>query len=227
MRNTMSAYWNPRTNDEGVPRPNAFHPLAVAGKIEVISPAHVKSYHQDGVLLDDDRVIRASAIIAATGYGSSWPEFMNGVFTQYLLSVTATYILTSRIDETLEALGLAPLPVDDDVLVHKWDYTTLRDAPPLHPDAAQWYMPIYRGIVPAKLIASRDFALNGVVVRSIHYLTQRRQLTLVIISSCLQISATRTKSPHTGSLPTSLGTTCASRLARRRRWRRPSGTLRG
>ena len=105
-------------------------------------------------------------------------------------------------------MGLAPLPVDDDVLVHKWDYTTLRDAPPLHPDAAQWYMPIYRGIVPAKLIASRDFALNGVVVRSIHYLTQRRQLTLVIISSCLQISATRTKSPHTGSRPSSWGMIC-------------------
>ena len=63
---------------------------------------------------------------------------------------------------------MAPLPVDEQVLAHKWDYTTLRDAPPLHADAAQWYLPIYRGIVPTKLIGSRDFALNGAVVCSIH-----------------------------------------------------------
>ncbi len=43
---------------------------------------------------------------------------------------------------------------------------TLKDPPPAHPDSEQWASSIYRGIVPAKNIERRDFAINGAIVRS-------------------------------------------------------------
>ena len=47
-----------------------------------------------------------------------------------------------------------------------WDsFLTLKDAPAAHPDGEQWASSIYRGIVPAKNIERRDFAINGSVVR--------------------------------------------------------------
>lgn len=61
-------------------------------------------------------------------------------------------------------MGLAPQPAKDSP-VHEWKYTTLADAPALHPDAKSWSSGLYRGIVPAKHIGRRDFAVNGAVVR--------------------------------------------------------------
>lgn len=75
-------------------------------------------------------------------------------------------MLRSNIARTLEELGLAPQPVTD-ANAYEWNYASLRNPPPLHPDAARWFLPIHRGIVPAKLIAAHDFALNGAVVRDI------------------------------------------------------------
>lgn len=68
------------------------------------------------------------------------------------------------VEEIRKNLGLGPRPADPDVC-HHWDYTTLKDAPPLHPDAKKWSSTIYRGLVPAKNIVRRDFAINGAVVR--------------------------------------------------------------
>ena len=72
-----------------------------------------------------------------------------------------------HLGETLREIGLDALPVDrmqSAATSREWNYTTLSNPPELHPDAARLFSPVYRGIVPSKQIAARDFALNGAVV---------------------------------------------------------------
>ncbi|KAF9444652.1 FAD/NAD(P)-binding domain-containing protein [Macrolepiota fuliginosa MF-IS2] len=147
LRNTHSLFWGVRTNDEGVPRPDSYHTLAVAGKIEVIAPARVAGFATDGrsVLLDDGRSIVANAVILATGYKSSWTK----IFT----------------DKTAEELGINKHAPTTDV-TDVWDYPSLSGAPPLHPDSKKWVASIYRGLVPAKNILRRDFAIAGALFTS-------------------------------------------------------------
>jgi hypothetical protein len=45
------------------------------------------------------------------------------------------------------------------------NYYTLTNPPASRPDSEPWASNIYHGIVPAKNIALRDFAINGAVVR--------------------------------------------------------------
>ncbi|KAI0658609.1 FAD/NAD(P)-binding domain-containing protein [Cubamyces menziesii] len=145
LRNSVLPYWHTRVNDEGVPRPNSFHALAVAGKIEVHTPAHAVGYGEDGksIMLDDGRTLPASAVVLATGYQSSWSPLFD--------------------EKTAEELGLNPHRAEATSTYH-WTYPTLADAPPLHPDAEKWSSSIYRGLVPAKNILRRDFAVNGACV---------------------------------------------------------------
>jgi dimethylaniline monooxygenase (N-oxide forming) len=69
-----SLLWDVRLNDEGFPTPDGFFALANSGKIKLVAPARCKGYASDGsgVLLTDGRVLRADAVILATGYTSSW-----------------------------------------------------------------------------------------------------------------------------------------------------------
>ncbi|KAL1940037.1 hypothetical protein VTO73DRAFT_9372 [Trametes versicolor] len=145
LRNTVSPFWHIRINDEGVPRDNGFHALALAGKINVITPAHAVGFSEDGqsVTLDNGRSIRASAIVLATGYQSSWSPLFEA--------------------NAAEELGLNLHPAETSSDYH-WNYTSLSNPPPLHPDAKKWSSSIYRGLVPAKNIARRDFAVNGACV---------------------------------------------------------------
>ncbi|KAH9853083.1 FAD/NAD-P-binding domain-containing protein [Lenzites betulinus] len=142
LRNTLAAFWNIRVNDEGIPRPNGFHALAVANKIKVLTPARAVKFGDDGrsVILDDGRKLSTSAVVLATGYRSSWSTLFS--------------------DGTMDALGLSPHPTDRQSS-HVWNYKTLSDSPPIHPDAKAWSSSLIRGIVPAKNIANRDFAVNG------------------------------------------------------------------
>ena len=70
--------------------------------------------------------------------------------------------------KTAEELGLGRHPPLTDDKEHVWAYTSLRDPPSSHPLSGQWASSIYRGIVPAKNIGRRDFAINGAVVRTSH-----------------------------------------------------------
>lgn len=47
-----------------------------------------------------------------------------------------------------------------------WNYESFKfkNPPQIHPQADQWCSSIYRGIVPAKNIFARDFAVNGAFV---------------------------------------------------------------
>lgn len=79
----------------------------------------------------------------ATGFKSSW----NNIFDQ----------------ATRDDLGLGNhAPMDRaEFQNYEWNYTTLQNPPPAHPATEQWGSTLYRGLVPAKNILQRDFAVNG------------------------------------------------------------------
>ena len=53
----------------------------------------------------------------------------------------------------------------------EWNhYKSLKDSPPESPEHGKWVTSIYRGIVPAKNIEKRDFAIAGAVVSVCHRL---------------------------------------------------------
>ncbi len=95
LRRTPSLFWGTRTNNEGVPHEGSFCPLATAGKINIISPARVAQYGDDGrsVVLEDGRTVPASGIILATGYKSTWRPIFDG---QHLVHLCLPAILISR-----------------------------------------------------------------------------------------------------------------------------------
>jgi hypothetical protein len=77
----------------------------------------------------------------------------------------------SALASTAETLGIyrhPPLPNSSLPASEKPDcaYTTLQSPPPSHPSNQIWTSSIYRGLVPAKNILEREFAINGAVVRS-------------------------------------------------------------
>ena len=45
-----------------------------------------------------------------------------------------------------------------------WNYTTLQDPPAFNPQNKLWVTSIYRGLIPAKNIEQRDFAIAGALV---------------------------------------------------------------
>jgi len=150
LRCTHSVFWDARTNDEGVPREGSFHSLANAGKITIISPARVANYGDDGrsVVLDDGNIVPASAVILATGYKSTWRPIFD--------------------DETIEYLGLGQRPPDYEPRTKAhWDYTSFAN-PPANPENTPWAASVYRGLVPAKSILNRDFAINGATFTTNH-----------------------------------------------------------
>ncbi|KAI0371491.1 FAD/NAD(P)-binding domain-containing protein [Pilatotrama ljubarskyi] len=145
LRNTVLPFWHIRVNDEGVPRLNGFHALASSGKIDVLTATHAVGFGQDGqsVVLEDGRFIPASAVVLATGYQSSWSSLFSS--------------------STTDELGLHPREAETNT-ASQWNYTTLVNGPPLHPDARRWSSSVYRGLVPAANITRRDFAVNGACI---------------------------------------------------------------
>ncbi|KAK0237298.1 FAD/NAD-P-binding domain-containing protein [Armillaria nabsnona] len=148
LRLSQDVFWSLRVNDEVSRRNNGFHSLANDGKIGIIAPARAVAFGDDGhsIVLSDGSTVRADALVLATGYQSSWSHIFD--------------------DETANDLGLGSYPpqyVSDVTYAKEWDYTSLKDPPTTHPDSRQWASCVYRGIVPAKNILKRDFAINGAV----------------------------------------------------------------
>ena len=50
---------------------------------------------------------------------------------------------------------------------HEWEYASLANAPPQPPEQSKWATSIHRGLVPAKNIDRRDFAIAGALVSSL------------------------------------------------------------
>ncbi|KAJ7784353.1 FAD/NAD-P-binding domain-containing protein [Mycena metata] len=146
LHNIQPLFWTTSVNDEGVPQANRFHGLVAAGKIEVIAPVRMEGFGSDGksVTLSDGRAIDAHLVLLATGYSSSWA----GIFDEDTAELVGMnrHSITPRTTSQLNA----------------GNYYSLMN-PPSHPDSEIWASSIYNGIVPAKNIARRDFAINGAV----------------------------------------------------------------
>ena len=70
------------------------------------------------------------------------------------------------VEKTADEIGINKLPYTQEWPKDEWNYYTLSDPPKSHPEGSKYFSPIYRGIVPAKNIDNRDFAINGAVVSS-------------------------------------------------------------
>lgn len=143
LRNSHSLFWGIRTNEEGAGKKDGFYALCNEGKIRLAAPARAVKYLGDGesVLLSNGMEIRANAVILATGFSSSWTK----IFAR----------------DTAKELGIGRHPPLADAEEHVWDYTSFKDPPAPHPRSEEWVSSIYRGIVPARNITRRDFAING------------------------------------------------------------------
>ncbi|KAF8469817.1 FAD/NAD-P-binding domain-containing protein [Russula ochroleuca] len=151
LRRTHSLFWNTRTNDEGIPSEGSFHALAVSGKISLVARTRVAKFGDDSVILDDGSKFPAAAVILATGYQSTWRPIFDEI--------------------SMEQLGLGR-PHPDLKSPHlktkyRWDYASLAN-PPDVPGKMSWSASIYRGLVPAKNILNRDFAVNGAMFSAHH-----------------------------------------------------------
>jgi hypothetical protein len=148
--------------------PKTFFPLVNAGRIAVRSHVYPTGITGDGtgLVLSDGSVIEAGggAIIAATGFTSSW-NFIRGCSIQ---SVQISQILTAdgapssnaALEERVR-LGIEPTepqtPAADRSPTD--GYMTLADppGPPSHQPASH----VYKGIVPTGAWDERDLCMNG------------------------------------------------------------------
>lgn len=80
LRNAHSLFWGIRTNDEGVGSPTGFYSAVRDNKINLISPARVLRFSEDGKGIDLDNGTRldAEAVILCTGFTSSWDPVLDG-----------------------------------------------------------------------------------------------------------------------------------------------------
>ncbi|KIK66415.1 hypothetical protein GYMLUDRAFT_38202 [Collybiopsis luxurians FD-317 M1] len=149
LRLSQDPFWSLRVNDEVCRRGNSFHVLASQGNIRIEAPARAIALGEDGrsVCLSNGKMIKASAIVLATGYESSWKDLFDV--------------------QTINQIGLGKYPpqyVPLDAYDEEWNgYTSLRNPPPAPATNQQWMSCIYRGIVPARSIFKRDLVINGAV----------------------------------------------------------------
>lgn len=143
LRNTHSVYWSCRVNDEGAPRDDSYFSLVNADKIELVAPARVTGYYEHGVILNNGNKLKADVVLLATGYDSSWKDIFD--------------------ERTAQEIGLIRHEPFDNSSNGDWPYLTLTNPPRSHPAVNQPAASIYRGLVPAKNLFQRDFAINGAV----------------------------------------------------------------
>ncbi|KAH8112131.1 FAD/NAD-P-binding domain-containing protein [Phellopilus nigrolimitatus] len=147
FRNAHSLFWGIRTNDEGVGSPTGFFSLIKEKKINVLSPSRAAGFAANGkgILLEDGRTVDADAVFLCTGFTSSW----NSLFDE----------------ATRDELGLGrQLPSLSTDAERKWDdYISLKNPPTVCPENTTAASSIYRGLVPARNLCKRDFAVNGSV----------------------------------------------------------------
>jgi len=142
-RTPQPLFWSVRSSDTGAVRPDSFQSLALAGKIDIIGPTHALGYSDDGksVILSNGRQISTKVVILATGYQSSWSKLFS--------------------PEMADEIGIAKHAPKTQTKT-QWNYKSLK-YPPSEASGhdENWVTSIYRGLVPAKNIERRDFAIAG------------------------------------------------------------------
>lgn len=83
-----------RANDEGCVRSTSFHSLVTSGEIEVIAPARLVGYADDGksAIISNGRVIVTKCVLLGTGYQSSWVNIFKGLML-FLSTFLVSFIL--------------------------------------------------------------------------------------------------------------------------------------
>ncbi|RDB24143.1 Dimethylaniline monooxygenase [N-oxide-forming] 2 [Hypsizygus marmoreus] len=147
LRRAPLLFWGTHSSDEGIYSPNGFYGLVHAGQIALVAPVRAQGFGGDGrsLVLSDGKSIAADVVILATGYRSSWDGILD--------------------EETRNDLGIG-LSLPDVNGDSAWEnYTSLANPPSLSGEDAnsedRWSTSFYRGVVPAKNIERRDFAING------------------------------------------------------------------
>jgi len=162
-------FWGIRVSDDGVPRKDSFTELANAGEIQIIAPARLLGYAEDGksVHLSDGTTLKPKAVLLATGYQSSWSRIFKRELIFYCSLKSAPNTLTVLAEVAAE-LGINCHAPQTKVST-TWAYKTLQDPPPSAPENEKWVTSIYRGLVPGKNIDKRDFAIAGSLVSTATY----------------------------------------------------------
>lgn len=163
LRITQSLFWGVRTNDVGSVSPDSYLARAVNGEVDVVAPARAVGFALDGesVLLDTGKTLKADAVILATGYKSSWPKMISGAFLpSFFYCLAQNRSLSGKMADEIGISKHSP----SSKMTNTWDYSSLYGGPKVHPQSDQWVTSIYRGIIPAKNILRRDFAIAGALV---------------------------------------------------------------
>jgi dimethylaniline monooxygenase (N-oxide forming) len=97
LRRSHSLFWGVRANDEGCVRSTSFHSLVTSGEIEVIAPARLVGYADDGksAIISNGRVIVTKCVLLGTGYQSSWASIFKGL-ESFLPTILVSFILFQR-----------------------------------------------------------------------------------------------------------------------------------
>ena len=152
-----------RTNDEGCVRPTCFHSLVTSGEIEVIAPARLVGYADDGksVIISNGRVVATNCVLLGTGYQSSWANIFKGLIP-LLPSLQHISLIYPFLAKMAREIGIDRHAPQTEVKM-QWDYKTLANAAAPNSEN-EWVTSIYRGLIPAKNIEKRDFAIAGATV---------------------------------------------------------------
>ncbi|KAL0575359.1 hypothetical protein V5O48_006610 [Marasmius crinis-equi] len=152
LRFSHPLFWTIRVGDPGLPRENSFYSLVNNHKVNVVAPVRVTGYgtgpSDDTITLqlNNGTVLVATAVILATGFTSSWSNLFD--------------------DQTAKDIGICRHPPnanDFNEPEEEWPWRSLVNPPSSRCDSDLWSSSIYQGIVPAKNILKRDFAINGAV----------------------------------------------------------------
>lgn len=162
LRTSYSMLWSMRISDEGVYKKDGFHALVNEGAIKIIKPARAVTFSEDGqsLLLNNGQSIPADVVILATGYSSSWNGVIDGMHTSIFETDRSNVV---PLEATASEIGIGRHPLQMEI-PDEWNYSSLANPPPSRLENEEWSSSLYRGLVPAKNLDARDFAVNGALV---------------------------------------------------------------
>lgn len=112
------------------------------------------------MLLNNGQSILVDVVILATGYSSSWNGVIDGMHTSIFETDRSNVV---PLEATASEIGIGRHPLQMEI-PDEWNYSSLANPPPSRLENEEWSSSLYRGLVPAKNLDARDFAVNGALV---------------------------------------------------------------